>query len=196
MSNRQRSTSFTLKRLIRKFFLSAFVVLSFAAYALNKSINTANANIGMAGQTPAANVSQQALAATPTSTTSPLDSQTGSTQLNGPQPAAPTSAPAAATIVTAGQYKNGIYTGQEVDAFYGLVKVQATIQNGQIANVQFLEYPSDRRTSVRINSFAVPQLQQEAVQAQNANVDIVTGATLTSQAFQMSLQSALDQAKQ
>ena len=66
---------------------------------------------------------------------------------------------------------------------------------GEIAGVQFLTYPSDRRTSQRINSYAVPMLQNEAVQLQSAQIDIISGATLTSQAFAESLQSALDQAR-
>lgn len=94
-----------------------------------------------------------------------------------------------------GKVKDGTYTGSEVDAYYGLVKVQTTIQSGRIADVKFLEYPSDRRTSVRINSYAVPYLQQEAIQAQTANVDIISGATLTSEAFRVSLQAAIDAAK-
>jgi uncharacterized protein with FMN-binding domain len=69
--------------------------------------------------------------------------------------------------------------------------VQAVIQNGKIKTVQFLQFPNDRRTSQRINSIAIPYLQQEALQAQNSNVDIISGATLTSEAFMMSLQSAL-----
>jgi uncharacterized protein with FMN-binding domain len=72
-----------------------------------------------------------------------------------------------------------------------LVQVQATVQNGKIADVQFLQYPSDRRTSQQINAFAMPYLQQEAIQAQSANVNIISGATLTSEGFAMSLQSAL-----
>jgi uncharacterized protein with FMN-binding domain len=48
---------------------------------------------------------------------------------------------------------------------------------------------------VRINSIANPELEQEAIQAQSANVDIITGATLTSEGFQMSLQAALNQAR-
>jgi uncharacterized protein with FMN-binding domain len=48
---------------------------------------------------------------------------------------------------------------------------------------------------VRINSVAVPQLQQEAVQARSANVNLVTGATLTSEGFQQSLGTALSQAQ-
>ena len=78
-----------------------------------------------------------------------------------------------------------------MDVNYGLVEVQATIQNGKISDVQFLDYPHDRRTSQQINAIAMPDLQQEAIQAQSANVDIISGATLTSEGFQMSLQSAL-----
>ncbi len=119
------------------------------------------------------------------------------TACGGGRPTATSPAATSTPAVAAknGQYKDGTYTGPEVDATYGLVQVQAVVQNGKIANVQFLEYPNDRRTSVRINSYAVPYLQQEAVQVQSANVDWITGATLTSQAFQMSLQAALAKAK-
>lgn len=75
------------------------------------------------------------------------------------------------------------------------MQVKATIQNGKIAAVQFLQYPSDRRTSQRINLQVMPYLQTEAIKAQNANVDVISGATLTSQAFIRSLQSALNTAK-
>jgi uncharacterized protein with FMN-binding domain len=75
------------------------------------------------------------------------------------------------------------------------VQVQATIKQGRLAAVQFLEYPNDRRTSIRINNIAVPYLQQEAIQAQSADVDIISGATLTSEAFVRSLQVALNSAK-
>jgi len=76
-----------------------------------------------------------------------------------------------------------------------LVKVQATVQNGKIADVQFLQYPSDRRTSVEINTQAMPWLQQEALQAQSAHVNIISGATFTSEGFAMSLDAALKTAK-
>jgi uncharacterized protein with FMN-binding domain len=82
-----------------------------------------------------------------------------------------------------------------VDVNYGNVQVQATIQSGKITNVQVLQYPTDRRTSQRINAVAVPELRQEAIQAQSANVNIVTGATLTSEGFQQSLGTALSQAQ-
>ena len=96
---------------------------------------------------------------------------------------------------TNGTYKDGTYTGSAADAFYGTIQVQATIQNGKISDVQFLQYPNDRANSVQINQAAMPQLKQEAIQAQSATVDIVSGATDSSQAFMQSLASALTQAK-
>ncbi|HUD20710.1 MAG TPA: FMN-binding protein [Candidatus Saccharimonadales bacterium] len=96
--------------------------------------------------------------------------------------------------VPASGYKNGTYTGSVADAFYGNVQVQVTIAGGKITDVKFLDYPQDRNTSRQINSQAMPYLTQEAIQAQSANVDIVSGATATSGAFQQSLSSALQQA--
>lgn len=92
-------------------------------------------------------------------------------------------------------YKDGTYTGSVADAFYGNVEVQATISGGKIADVSFLQYPSDRSTSRSINSQAIPYLQQEAVAAQTGQVNVVSGATDTSNAFVQSLTSALAQAQ-
>ncbi len=93
------------------------------------------------------------------------------------------------------QYRNGTYTGSTADAFYGSMQVQATIANGKLTNVQFIQWPNDRFRSVRINQQALPELVQEAIQAQSANVDAISGATDSSGAFVTSLQSALSQAK-
>jgi uncharacterized protein with FMN-binding domain len=92
-------------------------------------------------------------------------------------------------------FRDGQYTGDSTDALYGNVQIKATISGGKIADVQFLDYPQDRQHSVEINTYAMPILKTEAIQAQNAQVDIVSGATATSQAFVQSLQSALTQAK-
>ncbi len=108
-----------------------------------------------------------------------------------PTPVVTPPAPAPST----GIYKDGSYTGPVTDAYYGNVQVQATIQGGKLTNVQFLQYPNDRGTSIRINGQAMPMLTQEAIQAQSANVDIVSGATQTSEAFQQSLAAALANAK-
>jgi len=91
-------------------------------------------------------------------------------------------------------YKDGSYTGEVADAFYGNIQVQARIKNAKITAVVFLQYPNDRLRSVRINTQAMPILSQEAIQAQNVNVDIVSGATDTSRAFIQSLNSALTKA--
>jgi len=95
---------------------------------------------------------------------------------------------------TSGQYKDGTYTGSVADAYYGNVQVQAVIQNGVIADVQFLQYPSDNGTSAGISQRSMPLLKSEAISAQSAAVDIISGATQTSQAFQQSLTAALSQA--
>ena len=95
---------------------------------------------------------------------------------------------------TSGTYKDGSYTGSTEDAYYGNVQVKATISGGKIANVIFLQYPNTHSTSVYINQQAMPYLQQEAIQTQTANVNIVSGATYTSQAFIQSLSNALQQA--
>ncbi len=95
----------------------------------------------------------------------------------------------------AGQYADGSYTGNAANAYYGTVQIQAVIQGGKLTAVNFLSYPNDRNTSRSINAQAMPQLKSEAIQAQSANVDSVSGATDTSQAFIQSLGSALAQAK-
>jgi uncharacterized protein with FMN-binding domain len=100
-----------------------------------------------------------------------------------------------ATGTSGSLYKDGSYTGSVADAQWGVVQVKAVIQNGKITDVQFLQYPNDRSRSIYINSVADPQLSSEAIQAQSANVDIVTGATDSSEAFMQSLSDALSQAR-
>jgi uncharacterized protein with FMN-binding domain len=99
-----------------------------------------------------------------------------------------------AVPLTAGKFKDGSYIGPVTDAYYGNVQVKAVISGGKLADVVFLSYPSDRSTSQEINSQAMPLLIQEAVQAQSANVDGVSGATATSDAFVQSLGPALSAA--
>jgi uncharacterized protein with FMN-binding domain len=94
-----------------------------------------------------------------------------------------------------GLYADGQYTGSAANAYYGNIQVQVTISGGKITNVAFLQYPSDRSYSRYVNSQAMPYLKAEAIAAQSASVDIVSGATDSSMAFQQSLASALAQAK-
>jgi len=95
------------------------------------------------------------------------------------------------TLASGSSYTDGTYTGPAIDAYYGLIQIQAIVRNGQIAALKVLQYPSDRSTSVAINRQALPMLRDEVVSAQTANVDIISGATLTSKAFIRSLDGAL-----
>lgn len=92
-------------------------------------------------------------------------------------------------------YKDGTYTGSAADAFYGTLQVQAIIHGGKVTDVRFLRYPNDQPESISVSQVAMPALKQEAIAAQNASVDIVSGATQTSEAFRQSLAFALSQAK-
>lgn len=94
-----------------------------------------------------------------------------------------------------GAFVDGTYTGNIANAFYGNIQVQAVIRNGVLADVIFLQHPSDRNRSIQINNMAMPRLKSEAIQTQSANVNTISGASASSQAFSQSLQSALNQAK-
>jgi uncharacterized protein with FMN-binding domain len=100
-----------------------------------------------------------------------------------------------ATIQTTAAYKDGSYTGNVADAFYGNLQAQVTIQNGKITNITYLQQPNDRGESVQVAANSLPKLRAEAIAAQSAQVDAVSGATQNSQAFVQTVQSALDQAK-
>jgi uncharacterized protein with FMN-binding domain len=85
-------------------------------------------------------------------------------------------------------------TGEAAQTPYGPVQVQITVSGGTLTNVTAVDYPQDQPRDVQINSFAIPLLNQEATAAKSTNIDIVSGATYTSQGYVQSLQSALDQA--
>ncbi|HEU0114031.1 MAG TPA: FMN-binding protein [Thermomicrobiales bacterium] len=118
-----------------------------------------------------------------------------------PMPVATEAAPSLASAGNAsdpataqGGYRDGTYDGGVADANWGEVEVQAVIAGGQLRDVRFLQYPNHRGRSVAINQQAMPILTQEAIESQQAAVDVVTGATDTSEAFVQSLGSALAQA--
>jgi uncharacterized protein with FMN-binding domain len=116
-----------------------------------------------------------------------------------PRPAdAPAAAVAQASVRVAqapGGYRDGTFQGVSANAYYGRVQVDAVVSGGQLVKVEIVDFPNDRRTSRRINSRALPSLEQEAIQAQSASIDAVSGATLTSEAFVRSLDSALSRAR-
>jgi uncharacterized protein with FMN-binding domain len=98
------------------------------------------------------------------------------------------------TAATTGQYKDGTYTGTVADAIYGKLQVTVTISGGKIANVTLPIYPNSPGHTSQVSATALPALEQEAIISQSANVNVVSGATQDSAAFQQSLASALAQA--
>ena len=84
-------------------------------------------------------------------------------------------------------------TGKVVSTPYGQVEVQIIVDNGKITDVQALKLPTNGNSG-QISDYVKPILASEALQAQSANIDIVSGATYTSMGYARSLQSALDQA--
>lgn len=77
---------------------------------------------------------------------------------------------------------------------YGNTRVAVVIKNGRITDVTVLEYNDDDPRSAQISQGAVPVLREEVLRKQTAAVDTVSGATYTSNAYEASLQSALDTA--
>ena len=91
---------------------------------------------------------------------------------------------------------SGTFTGAAVETRYGAVQVEITVENGVITSSEAIQYPNRDRHDQQINAYAVPVLNSEAVDAQSADIDSVSGATFTSVGYARSLQSAIDEAFQ
>ena len=86
------------------------------------------------------------------------------------------------------------YDGDTAQTRWGPVQVRITVQGGKITASQAVVYPNGNGRDHEINSYALPVLNQEVVQAQGANIDMVSGATVTSDGYLSSLQSPIDKA--
>ena len=86
------------------------------------------------------------------------------------------------------------YAGDAVQTQFGPVQVQITVSDGTITKSEVLQVPWNNGRDQEINSQAVPILNSEAVQSQSAQIDMVSGASFTSNGYISSLQSAIDQA--
>ena len=115
-----------------------------------------------------------------------------------PLPASPSSAPGATPPTSpspsASAGISGTFTGSDYPNRFGDVVVRVVITNGKITDVQALQLPSDRERSAYISQVAGPMLRSEVLQSQSANIDIISGATYTSQSYAQSVESALQQA--
>ncbi|MEH3075554.1 MAG: FMN-binding protein [Quadrisphaera sp.] len=160
--------------------ITLWVVSTLSALVLLLSYRTSTAGTG------ADEAAAQPAPGTTTSSASPSTS-TGA----GAEPSA---SAASEPPSSSSSSSSGTYTGQSADTRWGPVQVRITVTDGRITDVEAVEYPQENHHDVEINSWALPRLQQEVLAAQSAQVDAVSGATVTSDGYLTSLQSAIDQA--
>ncbi len=135
------------------------------------------------------------------SSSSPTPSPTTATPSGAPPSGGASPTPTSTTTVTptpkptASGFKSGSFTGQTYANPYGNVQVQVVISGGKITDVKTIQYPNGHQQSVFINSQALPLLREEVLQAQSAQINIIGGATFTSEGYAQSVQSALDMAR-
>jgi uncharacterized protein with FMN-binding domain len=89
---------------------------------------------------------------------------------------------------------DGSFTGTLENTRYGTVQVKIVVSGGKITDVVALHLTDNGGRSVQLSNYAAPILRAEVLKAQSAKVANVSGATYTSDAYLLSLQSALDKA--
>ena len=104
----------------------------------------------------------------------------------------PTATAAKPGVVSTGP-SSGVLTvnGTSAGTRYGPVQVRVTIRSHRLVAVTALVYPPSGGRDQEISAYALPQLEHEAIAAQSAQIDTVSGATFTSDGYRRSLQSAL-----
>jgi uncharacterized protein with FMN-binding domain len=114
---------------------------------------------------------------------------------SGPPPPSSPSSPSSSPSSSSGSASGTTtYTGDVTQTRWGPVEVKITVTDGTITRVDVLQSPSGNGRDIEINDRALPVLVQETIDAQSAKIDMVSGATVTSDGYVGSLQSALDQA--
>jgi uncharacterized protein with FMN-binding domain len=121
---------------------------------------------------------------TPTATPTPAASAT---------PAAAATATPTPTPVPTNRPANGSFTGAVIPTQFGDVQVRVVIASGRVTDVSALQMPTDRARSAEITQYVTPVLHDEVIQAQSARIDVISGATFTSEAYAESVNDALRQ---
>ncbi|MDR2321096.1 MAG: FMN-binding protein [Microbacterium sp.] len=159
----------------------------------------ATGTTGTAGTTKSASGSSSGSSSGSTSSgTSAGSSGSGtssSSSASGTSSGSGASSGSSGATTTSSGLKDGSFTGQAVDTQYGAVQVAITVSGGRITDVSVPQYPNTERRDEQINAQAIPILVSETTNAQSAQIDMVSGATFTSDGYTRSLQSAIDQAK-
>jgi uncharacterized protein with FMN-binding domain len=118
-----------------------------------------------------------------TSLAGPLPTTTQATVAAAPSPTESSTGSSARTV-----------TGTVAQTQWGPVQVQVTVEDGKVTDVSVPQYPDGNPRDQQINAYALPILVQETLDAQSADIDMVSGATVTSDGYRRSLQAALDEA--
>ncbi|WP_457947014.1 FMN-binding protein [Pseudarthrobacter sp. alpha12b] len=118
---------------------------------------------------------------------------TGSTGTSGSS-SSPSSSGTTGSSSSSGSSASGTYKGNAVQTRFGPVQVQITVANGKITDVTALQLTNTDGKSIQISNRAAPLLRSKVLAAQSANVQTVSGATITSDAYLTSLQAAIDAA--
>ena len=116
------------------------------------------------------------------------------TTLSGSKPSSSPSSTTSSGSNGGSSSKITTYAGSVAQTRWGPVQVKITVQGAKITKVAILQQPSGNSRDAEINSRALPILINESLSAQNANIDMVSGATVTSEGYVQSLQAALDEA--
>ncbi|MGW3949802.1 FMN-binding protein [Streptomyces sp. NPDC004752] len=127
--------------------------------------------------------------ANPVAAAAPVPTPSGRASASATAPAGRASASA-----TAPAADDKTVTGDTVQTRWGPVQVRVTVRGGRLTDVTAVVYPQDNPRDQQISAYALPQLRQQALAAQSARIDTVSGATYTSDGYRQSLQSALDSA--
>lgn len=122
-------------------------------------------------------------------------SGTGSSAGSGSSTGSSGGSSAGTSAGSSGALKDGTYTGTVTPTRWGNVQVRIVVAGGRITGSTAVQYPTENSKDVQINSRAVPSYNAAAVAAQSADIDAISGATVTWQGYTSSLQSAIDQAR-
>ena len=136
---------------------------------------------------------------TPVAATAPVtgpgtSTTTAPSTITAPSTGATPSPSASSSTTSQSSSGTKTYTGSTASTRWGDVQVSITVTDGKITDVQVPVYPTENGRDQEINAYALPVLKQETLTAQSANIDTVSGATVTSDGYLQSLQSALDAA--
>ena len=176
-----------MRRITMWFTATVVIVVLLFSYRTSLGAGRAPARTSDAGSDAGANA--PGIVSGPTANPAPT---AGSTKGTGAAPT--TGSTPTGSAPTGGGSGNTVVNGTVAQTRWGPVQVQVTIAGGRITDVKTLQQPNGNFRDQEINSYAVPQLRQEVLSAQSANIDTVSGATVTSDGYISSLQAALDAA--